>query len=63
MLLAKIADMSDNVYINYYRDQGNQLMNISADEMHKLKESDNISAINDAFYEAHFKQYATLVKA
>lgn len=55
MLLAKIADMSDNVYINFYRDQGNQLMNISSDEMHKLKESDNISAINDAFYEAHFK--------
>ena len=41
MLLAKVADLSDNVFINFYREQGTQLMSIGADKMHQLKEEDN----------------------
>ena len=57
MLLAKVSDLSDNVFINFYREQGAHLMSISPDQMRLHKEQNNMTAINDIFYEAHFKYY------
>lgn len=38
MLLAKISDLSDSIYVNFYREQGNQIMTVSADSMKKYKD-------------------------
>ena len=57
MLLAKISDLSDNVFINFYREQGSQLMSVGPDQMKVFKDSNNMSEINNIFYEAHFKYY------
>jgi hypothetical protein len=63
MLLAKVSDLSDNVFINFYRDQGKDLMTVSPEEMKILKDENNMTRINDIFYDAHFKYYQILVKA
>lgn len=63
MLLAKVADLSDNVFINFLREQGSHLMSVTPDQMKTLKDENNNTAINDIFYEAHFKYYKLLVKA
>ena len=63
MLLAKISDLSDNVFINFYREQGSGLMSVGPEQMKQYKDENNLSAINDIFYEAHFKHYQILVKA
>ena len=63
MLLGKISDLSDNVFINFYREQGSSLMSVSPEKMKELKDNNEMSAINDIFYEAHFKYYQILVKA
>ena len=57
MLLAKISDLSDNVFINFYREQGSGLMSVGPETMKQYKDDNNLSAINDIFYEAHFKHY------
>lgn len=57
MLLAKVSDLSDNVFINFYRDQGKDLMTVSPEEMKILKDENNLTRINDIFYDAHFKYY------
>lgn len=38
MLLAKISDLSDSVYVNFYRDQGEKIMSVAADTLKKLKD-------------------------
>ena len=38
MLLAKISDVSDNLFVNFYRDEGTALMGIKAEKLRELKE-------------------------
>lgn len=63
MLLAKISDLSDNIFINFYREQGQALMSCTASEMKLMKDDNNMTDINNVFYDAHFKHYQILVKA
>ena len=38
-------------------------MSVGPEQMRVLKDQNNMTAINDIFYEAHFKYYQILVKA
>lgn len=38
-------------------------MSIGPEEMRGLKDENNITAINDIFYNAHFKYYNLLIKS
>lgn len=38
-------------------------MSVTPEQMKTLKDENNNTAINDIFYEAHFKYYKLLVKA
>lgn len=42
MLLAKIADVSDAQFINFYRDEGTALMGLKAEKLRELKEQGDI---------------------
>lgn len=62
MLLVKIADLSDSIFVNFYRNQADEIMPIRANELKKLKEDHQNSKVNDAFFSAQFKHYQFLVK-
>ena len=65
MLSAKIADQSSNsIFVNFYRDQGQQLMGaITAAEIKQLREDGNTQAVCDAFFDAQFQHHQIMVKA
>jgi len=64
MLLAKIADFSDSVYVNFYRQQAELIMGgVTAEKIKELKEQGESAQVNDAFCDAQFKPFTFTVKA
>jgi hypothetical protein len=42
MLCAKIADVSDVLFVNFYRHEGTALMGLPADKLKELKDTGDI---------------------
>lgn len=63
MLMAKMSDLSGNVFISFPRELGDQMLGMSADEFKRFKESNDEDTVRELFYQRHFKQYQVLVKA
>ncbi len=42
VITAKIADISDQVYVNFYRHEGSALMGISAEKLKEIKDQGDI---------------------
>jgi hypothetical protein len=49
MLNAKISDLSDNIFVNFYRHEGTALMGMTADKLRDLKDLGDIQVINEAY--------------
>ena len=62
MLSAKISDLSDNVFINFYRNEGTTLMGMTAEKLKDLKDQGDIQVINEAYSDRIYRQFAFLVK-
>jgi hypothetical protein len=40
-ILAKVSDLSDSVFINFYKELGDNVMDMKADEFMNTKENDS----------------------
>ncbi|CDW80181.1 replication protein a 70 kda dna-binding subunit-like [Stylonychia lemnae] len=63
MLLVKLQDQSESVYVNFYREQGFQIMNQTADAINNLQRENRHDLVNEAFFDAQFKNYQIQIKA
>ena len=63
MLLAKVSDLSDSCYVNFYREAGNTIMGISAEEYKNLKENEGEGAAKEHATSRLYKPYLFLLKA
>ena len=58
MLLAKVADFSDTVYVNFYRGQAETIMrSIPASKVKELRDTGDLDALSQVFYEAQWQHY------
>lgn len=62
MLCAKIADVSDVLFVNFYRHEGTALMGLPADKLKELKDTGDIQVINEAYSDRLFRQFGFLMK-
>ncbi len=64
MLMARIADLSDQMFVNFYRGQAETIMgNRTADQIMKLKEDGENILLQEAFNESLFKFFQFTIKA
>eukprot|EP00347_Sterkiella_histriomuscorum_P004608 403359819 len=63
MLMVKLQDQSDSIYVNFYRELGSQIMAASANEIKRLKDENQHTQISDQFFDSQFKNYQILIKA
>ena len=49
MLNAKIADVSESLFVSFYRDEGTALMGLRADKLRELKDQGDIQVINEVY--------------
>ena len=49
MLLAKISDLTDSIYVQFYKDMGTKLMGVEAREIRVLKEEGKHKEANEMF--------------
>lgn len=64
MLLAKIADFSDSVYVNFYRQQAETIMRgVSAARVKELREAGELDQLSQLFYEAQWQHYTFTVQS
>ena len=62
MLSAKIADVSDNFFVNFYRHEGESLMGMPANKLKDLKDQGDIQVINEAYADRVYRQFGFLIK-
>eukprot|EP00347_Sterkiella_histriomuscorum_P003463 403364199 len=63
MLMARIIDQSDSIFVNFYREQGSQIMSVPPEVIRRIKEEEQEEQLNDIFIDAQFKPYQILIKA
>jgi len=63
MVSAKISDISETVFVNFYREQGTQIMGITAERLKAIKDEGDIQVINDAYQDRHYKHFELSIKA
>jgi hypothetical protein len=56
-------DLSDSFYISFYRDMANELMEIGAEEILKLRNEQMFHKVAELFSKSAFKKLKLLVKA
>lgn len=49
MVSAKISDLSDNLFCNFYRHEGTALMGMPAEKLKELKDQGDLQVINEAY--------------
>ena len=62
VLTAKFADVSDQVYISFYRNEGTSIMGISAEKLKEIKDQGDIQVINDTYNDRVYKHFSMLVR-
>jgi lactam utilization protein B len=62
MLSAKISDLSDNIFVNFYRHEGTALMGMPAEKLKDLKDQGDIQVINEAYADRIYRQFGFLIK-
>jgi hypothetical protein len=63
MVMARIADLSDSIYVNFYRQQAECIMgDVSASEFRKIKNQEDQEALNAIFTDALFRPYQFNIK-
>jgi replication factor A1 len=62
MLRAKISDVSDAAYVDFYRNEGTALMGLPADKLKELKDQGDIQVINEAYADRLYRHFAFLLK-
>ena len=55
MLQAKIADLSDNFFVNFYRNEGTAIMGMTAEKLKDLRDEGDIQVINEAYADRHYR--------
>ncbi len=55
MLCAKIADVSDVLFVNFYRHEGTALMGLPAEKLKDLKDTGDIQVVNEAYSDRLFR--------
>ena len=64
MLLAKIADFSDSVYVNFYRQQAETIMRgVTAQRVKELREAGELDQLSQVFYEAQWQHYTFTIQS
>ena len=63
MMAVKVNDLNDSIFLSCYREMGDQVMGISAEELKTIKESEDNDRINETFNAPLFKKYTMTVKA
>jgi hypothetical protein len=49
MLSAKISDVSDSIFIHFYRQEGTAIMGLPAEKLKDIKDQGDIQIINETF--------------
>jgi hypothetical protein len=62
MLCAKIADLSETIFVNFYRHEGTALMGMQAEKLKELKDQGDIQVINEAYNDRLYRQFGFLIK-
>ena len=62
MLLAKISDVSECIFVNFYRDEGTALMGLKADKLRELKEQGDIQVINEVYQDRLYRPFGFMLK-
>ena len=62
MLLAKISDVSETLFVNFYRDEGTALMGLKAEKLRELKDQGDIQVINEVYQDRLYRQFGFLIK-
>lgn len=62
ILTAKVADVSEQIYVNFYRNEGTAVMGIPADKLKEIKDQGDIQVINDTYQERIYKHFAMLIR-
>jgi hypothetical protein len=55
MLSAKLADVSDSIFVNFYRQEGTAVMGLPADKLKDIKDQGDIQVINDTFQDRLYR--------
>ncbi len=63
MLMAKMSDVSGNVFISFPRELGDSLLGMTAEDFKRFRENNDEDTVKDLFHTRHFKQHCVLVKA
>ena len=62
VLQAKIADVSDQVIVQFARNEGTALMGITAEKLKDIKDQGDIQVINEAYHKRLYKHFGMLIK-
>ena len=62
MLLAKIADVSETLFVNFYGDEGTALMGLKADKLRELKDQGDIQVINEVYQDRLYRPFGFIIK-
>ena len=64
MLLCKIGDFSDSVYVNFYRAQAEQILGgTTAETLKTIKESGDLASVTELFMAATFRHFTFTIRA
>lgn len=62
MITAKISDFTESIHVTFAREQGTQLMGMTAQEFMKFKNNNTEEDVQEYFDKLHFKTYNLMVK-
>ena len=64
MLLVKVADFSDSVYVNFYRQQAETVMRgVPASEVKEMRDSSEYDRVQQTFFEAQWQHYTFTIQS
>lgn len=62
MLSAKMADVSEATFINFYRHEGTAIMGLPADKLKDIRDQGDIQVINDTFLDRQYRKFGLILK-
>jgi predicted acetyltransferase len=62
MLSAKLADVSESFFVNFYRNEGTAIMGLPADKLKDIKDQGDIQVINDTFHDRLYRRFGLIIK-
>ena len=62
MITAKISDFTESIHVTFAREQGTQLMGMTAQKFKDFKENNSEEVVQEYFDKLHFKTFNLMVK-